>query len=547
MVLGVGMVRNHLSLAIMLGLGIASANAGEVTFSPSVDSRISASSAKSGETEGSKKSNDVLLINEFDMDIDYESNILMSKLNVYAFDKRHGKASEYDDAVVTYLWDNTLSVLNDNWINNAYYESDYEVINPAKSTFNDLIYQSGDSHNIERYGVNTSYSLPSMLSIQGEFNASFTGNNVTFDSEETITRQNQTDVDFNLFQTVSGQGFQWRIAGYSSEKESKVGYQNNNRTGDVLIRAPLISHIKLVGTSNYTYQESVNTALSSVAEDPIEYAHYGTGFAYYDSKRGNLAQVTVSRDDRNDDYFFGTDLRWFFDDDHYVSANVTRKFYGDSGLFNYFFSADRVTLDLYYKEDVELEYMIEQEVINDGLYVCRDGVDSFDESLCWQPESLNYELGQGETIIPKIQVNYPLVDRVVLNKKLGFNWSYDTDYFNSKVQVYKNIMEELDDNYEQESDNVSLLLTQRLNSLSSIDYEFKYRKMTFLPEDRRTYDVLYKATYNHELNSRAKWYVGFQYINKNSDYDIDNFNEVRFSIGYEHHFGKTNNRIRELF
>jgi hypothetical protein len=531
----------------MLGLGIASANAGEITFSPSIDSRFSASSTKSGETENSKKLNDVLVINEFDMDVDYESNILTSKLNVYAFDKRHGKASEDDDAVVTYLWDNTLSVLNDSWINNAYYESDYEVINAAKSTFNDLIYQSGDSHNIERYGVNTSYSLPSMLSIQGEFNAAFTGNNVTFDSEETVTRQNQTDVDFNLSQTVSGQGIQWRIAGYSSKKESKIGYQNENRTGDVLIRVPLTERIKAVGTSNYTYQESVNTSLSSVAEDPIEYAHYGAGFAYYDSKRGNLAQVTVSRDNRNDDYFFGTDLRWAFDDEHYVSANVTRKFYGDSGSFNYVYNSERVSFDLYYKENVELEYMIEQELVDEGLYVCRDGADSFDESLCWQPESLNYELGQGETIIPKIQVNYPLVDRVVLNKKLGFNWSYDTDYFNSKIQVYKNIMEELDDNYEQESDNVSLLLTQRLNSLSSIDYEFKYRKMTFLPEGNRTYDVLYKATYNHELNSRAKWYVGFQYINKNSDYDIDNFNEVRFSIGYEHHFGKTNNRIRDMF
>jgi hypothetical protein len=547
MVLWGVMVRNHLSLAVMLGLGIASANAGEITFSPSVDSKFSASSTKSGEKESSKKLNDVLLINEFDMDIDYESNILTSNLNVYAFDKRHGKASGDDDAVVTYLWDSTISVLNDNWINNAYYESDYEVINSAKSTFNDLIYQSGDSHNIERYGINTSYSMPSMLSIQGQFNASFTGNNVTFDSKETITRQNQTDFDFNLSQTVSNQGVQWRIAGYSSKKESKVGYQNENRTGDFLIRLPLTSGIKAVATSSYIYQESVNTSLSFVTEDPIEYAHYGVGFAFYDSKKGNLAQITLSKDNRNEDYFFGTDLRWVFDDDHYVTANVTRKFYGDSGLFNYFYSADRVSFDLYYKEDIELEYMIEQEVVNEGLYVCRDGVDSFDESLCWQPESLNYELGQGETIFPKIQVNYPLIDRVVLNKKLGFNWSYDTDYFNSKVQVYKNIMEELDDNYEQESDNVSLLLTQRLNSLSSIDYEFKYRKMTFLPEGRRTYDVLYKATYNHELNSRAKWYVGFQYINKNSDYDIDDFNEVRFSIGYEHHFGKTNNRARDMF
>lgn len=544
------MVKNHLSLAIVLGLGITSASAGELTFSPTVESRLSAFSTNAGDSEQSPTVNDTLILNELDVDVDYASNIFTSKINVNIFNKRYGKEESSNDDFLSYSWNNTLSVLNDNWVSDAYYEFDYQILDDAKSTFNDLMYQTGNISDVERYGVSTSYSIPKLpRRIQGSIYASLKGDTAESDVAIEKSKQTQKEVNFNLNQGESSHTLQWQISGYLSEKESELGVDDSNRTGDALLRLPFLPSFMAVGTASYIYQQSQDSSLSDEdeLEEPIEYSSYGGGFAYYDSKKGNLFQVTASLDSRNDDYFFGTELRWIFDDEHYVNGKVSRKFYGDSGEFKYFYSSDRNSFEIYYDEDIELRYMLEQEVINEGIYVCVDGVDFFEESFCRQPEQLNYELKPGETIVPKIDISYPLVDRLVLNKNLGFNWSYKTDFFNSKFQAYKNTMEEIDKNYEQESDNISLLFSHRLNSLSSIDYEFKYRKMTFLPDGNRTYDVLYKANYSHELNTRAKWSVGLQYVGKNSDYKIDNFNEVRLTLSYEHHFGQKNTKIRSMF
>lgn len=543
------MVKSHLSLAIMLGLGITSVSAGELKFSPSIESSLSASSEKSGDPIETKRTNDALLINELNFDVDYTSNILTSKINVNAFDKRYEENKENDDGFVTYSLNNTLSVLDDNWVSDAYYEFDYKILNDSKSSFNDLIYQTGSMSDVESYGVSTSYSLPSLRSssIQASIDASFRGSATSAGPEDIKNKQSQTDLSFTLSQGESSRSLQWRFLGYLGEKDSEIGTSNSNRTSDLLFRIPMLPSLMAVGSANYTYQKSKNASFTGEFDDNVEYANYGGGFAYYNSKKGDLFQVTASLDSRSDDYYIGTEFRWIFQDEHYLKGKVSRKFYGDSGDLTYFYSSGRNVFEVYYEEEVELRYMLDQEVINEGLYVCSDDVDFFDDALCWKPEQLNYELQPGETIIPKILINYPLSDRLVLNKDLGFNWSYKNDFLHSKFQAYKSKMEEIDEDYEQESDNVSLMLSHRLNSLSSIEYEFKYRKMTFLPISNKTYDTLYKVRYNHELNTRSQWSFGIQYVSKKSDYEIDNFNEVRFTLSYEHHFGKNNIRSKSMF
>jgi len=540
------MVKSHLSLAIVLGLGITSVYAGELTFSPTVESRLSASSSELGSAD-QQSTNEYIILNELDFDIDYESNFLTSKINVNAFDKHYEKESENDDTFLTYSWNNTLSLLNELWVSDAYYEYDYELLNNEKSTFNDLMYQTGEISDVERYGIVTSYSLPKRRSaIQGSIDSSFKSDIVSAGIDFEKRKQTQADLNIFLNQGDSSKNFQWRAYGYAGEKESDVGINNSDRNGGLLFRIPTFPKLMTVASANYIYQKSKNPSLYDETGDIIEYASYGGGVAYYDGKKGNLFQITASLDSRDDDYFFGTEFRFNFGDDHYINGKVERKFYGDAGELNYFYSSGRNIFEVYYEEDVELRYMLEQEITNRGLYVCSDGVDSFDDSFCWKPQQLNYELKPGETLIPKIDVNYPLVDRLTLNKSLGFNWSYKNDFFNSKFQVYKNTMEEIDESYEQESDNISLLLSHRLNSLSSVEYEIKYRKMTFLPVGNRTYDSLYKATYSHELNSRAKWSISLQHVGKKSGYEIDNFKELRFTLSYEHHFGKKNKRARNI-
>jgi|TARA_Y100001963_G_C6790681_1_gene455248 hypothetical protein len=539
------MVKHHLALAIMFGLGISGANAGDFTFSPTIDSGISATRVKS-ENDVLKRQ-DIVTLNELDMDVDYDASVFKSKLNLNAFDIRYSDFSEGDGSFFTYDWVNTLSLLNDNWISEAYYESDYEILNTVRGTFNDFMYEAGEVHDIERYGARTSYDLPEVSRVQGNVNASFTGNKVTSNQNKSLNRQRQFKVDFGLGQTSSRDPLQWSLSGYGGRTENRFDKVYEFRGGNALIRIPLTDLFKVVALGDYSHHVNPATDSFGEQEDAIEYATYGLGLAYYDRDRDNLVQLSVSRDKEAEKFFPGADFRWNLGYDHYVKGSFTRRFYGDSGSFKYYYGSERNRIELHYDEELDLRYTLEPTLINEGLFVCQDGIEAFDDSLCWQPDELNYELQPGESLYPKFRMDYPLVERLALSRSLGFNWFYNGDIFTTKFQLFKNLMEEIGSHYEQDSDNVDLFLSHRLNSTNSLDYEFKYRKMVLNPIGTTTHDNLYKVTYKHELNSRAQWSFAVQHVRKDSDDRSVNFDETRVTLSYEHHFGKRNKRVRELF
>lgn len=539
------MVRSHLALAVLLGLGISCANAGELTFSPTIDTGVSATNVKSANDV--LKRQDVVTLNEFDMDVDYEASVFTSKLNLNAFDIRYSDFSEGDGSFLTYNLINSLSLLNDNWVTEAYYESDYEILNTVRGTFNDFMYEAGEVHDIERYGARTSYDLPEVSRVQGDVNASFTGSKVKSNESARLNKQRQFKLDFGLGQMSSRDPLHWSFSGYGGQTENRFDKEYRYRGGNAIVRIPLTDHFKLVGLGDYSYHVNPATDAFGEQEDGIEYATYGGGLAYYDRERDNLIQLTTSRDRKTDEFLPGADFRWNLGYNHYIKGNFTQRFYGDSGSFKYYYGGERNRIELHYDEDLDLRYTLEPTLINKGLFVCKEGTESFDESSCWLPDDLNYELQPGEVIYPQYRMDYPLVERLALNRSLGFNWYYNGSLFTTKFQLFKNVMEEIGHDYEQDSDNVDFSVAHRLNSTNSIDYEFKYRKMVITPIDTTTYDSLYKITYKHELNSRAQWSLGLQHVRKDSNDQEVNFDETRVTLSYEHHFGKRNKRTREMF
>ena len=158
-----------------------------------------------------------------------------------------------------------------------------------------------------------------------------------------------------------------------------------------------------------------------------EFNSYGVGLTFrksenrYISLTANTTDSDISEDDNNT--FVGLDMKWAFSSRTSVSANYGRRFYGESGSFNFSYNTKKVRSSISYSEDVTSTSRLLANPENLGVFVCPVGSTSI--ATCFQPNSLDYTPDAGEQLVQFNSQNLELDDNIILRKSTNAQIGYD--------------------------------------------------------------------------------------------------------------------------
>jgi uncharacterized protein (PEP-CTERM system associated) len=145
----------------------------------------------------------------------------------------------------------------------------------------------------------------------------------------------------------------------------------------------------------------------------------------------NKADNTAIETDDDNKGYIGANVNWQFTPRTQVSADYTRRFFGESGNFSFQHRLKKFRTQITYSEEVTSFSRLIAEPENLGVFICADGIS--DLAACFQPSSLNYQLQPNEQFVQFNAQNPVINDQLILRK--GLSWQLGTDLRRTKVSL----------------------------------------------------------------------------------------------------------------
>lgn len=514
--------------------------AGELTISPTLESTMYYAKVQSDNEELVR--DDAVSLNNVNLLSEYLTEQFYSRLNVDIFDIKYSDFTEGDTSFVEYDWWNKLNLLNENLTLTGSVSKSKDALNTVRSSFSDYLYNDAATYDIESQMVMAEYAFPEHWALDGRAELFYRKNSTEDNYDDELNNVYSKYASLEIGQTTYTSLFYWNIVSNVGESNSTDDSKYQYVDVDALVRAPLYSDFYLVALGNMSNHKNPETSSDS---EEIEYSMYGVGLSWYSPKRSTLIQFTAEKDTDADDITPGAEVKVETPGGTTFSGTFTRRFYGDSGSVSLAQKTERSNVTLSYEEDIDLSYSIATEVVNEGYYVCT-GVTEYDEAACFLPVGSNYELVEGDILYPKYHIEYPLVERLTLNRITSLKWDYTRGNWSSTLLFARTNQKEIGSDYTQVTNEGSISITQRLSDTSNFKYEAKYQDTETKPYGYAYQDTLYKLSFENELNSKASWSVGVQVLNKNASENESDFTDYRVFLSYKHHFGSRNKYRREM-
>ena len=141
----------------------------------------------------------------------------------------------------------------------------------------------------------------------------------------------------------------------------------------------------------------------------------------YISVTANTSDSDIEEDDN--ETYIGLDLKWAFSSRTSVAASYGRRFFGESGSFDFNYNTKKVRSSISYSEDVTSTSRLLANPENLGVFVCPVGSTSI--ATCFQPNSLDYRPDAGEQLVQFTSQNLELDDNIILRKSTNAQIGYD--------------------------------------------------------------------------------------------------------------------------
>lgn len=266
------------------------------------------------------------------------------------------------------------------------------------------------------------------LEIASSFsNQSIKANEQNIDSDFFNDLSNDT---YNLtFSLISGEG----LKNVRSNLQASINYSKRERNPDFL--GQLISWnndiklIKQIGLAlNATYENNEVKSSEEEIEGLREFYSAGIGLIWQSSpdrsieiainrsKSESSIDNVVDEQEKDENTFISFDIDWRFSNRTIMEANISRRFFGDSGTFSFSHSLRKWRSRISYKEDVTTNLQLLSNV-DSGLFVCDNG--STDIADCSLTDSIDTQLEPGQVFVPFLTQTFALNDSVVLNRRLS--------------------------------------------------------------------------------------------------------------------------------
>ncbi|WP_100643188.1 oligogalacturonate-specific porin KdgM family protein [Alteromonas facilis] len=200
---------------------------------------------------------------------------------------------------------------------------------------------------------------------------------------------------------------------------------------------------------------------------------YGAGLSYSPSNNRYIA-LTVNQGNRDDEdeTYLGANIRWAFSGRTRLTANIGRRYYGDSGSFSFDYNTKTLRASVRYSEQATnfSRLIANSEAL--GSFVCPPN--SIDISTCYQPSSLNPTLEPGEQLVEFSDNVIEVSDEPILIKSTNAVIGYSKTRFSGALEFrYSNPFYE-DSGREQVTYTTNLNLGYQLGSKTQLQAQFTY-------------------------------------------------------------------------
>jgi uncharacterized protein (PEP-CTERM system associated) len=242
-----------------------------------------------------------------------------------------------------------------------------------------------------------------------------------------ITTRTYTGNDFKRFSAQVTSDF-------SVSDRSVNGDYTNRRLGGSM-SYPFISNLGFLVTANHEANQikSQNDVFSNVRQ----FNSAGAGLIWrqtqnkFISLTWNNADSDAVEADEDNEGFIGANVNWQFTPRTQVSADYTRRFFGESGNFSFQHRLKKFRTQITYSEEVTTFSRLIAEPENLGVFICTDGIS--DLAACFQPSSLNYQPQPNEQFVQFSNQNPVISDDIILRK--GLSWQLGTELRRTKVSL----------------------------------------------------------------------------------------------------------------
>ncbi len=285
-----------------------------------------------------------------------------------------------------------------------------------------------------RFGAN--FTLP-----RGDYFGHST--QINYSITESERRENSfNQLDSNVFtintSTYTGNDFERFAAKVNSEfsvsdRSVQGDYTNRRVNADMSYR--VISNIGVTATASHEANQVQSQ--DDVFSNLREFNSVGAGLMWrqtqnkFISVTWNKADNDAIDENENNKGYIGADIKWQFTPRTQVSADYSRRFFGESGNFSFQHRIKKFRTQITYSEEVPSFSRLIAEPENLGVFICADGVT--DLSACFQPSSLNYEPQANEEFVQFSLQNPVINDELILRK--GLSWQLGTELRRTKVSL----------------------------------------------------------------------------------------------------------------
>jgi hypothetical protein len=405
--------------------------------------------------------------------------------------------------------------------------------NRSRNALADIV--SADTVRVETYNGGLEYNIDN-----SDFILNSTLGYRQTNSEDNIGNRQGVVANINSTNGTSARHAFWSL------EHNYQKLDNNNRNGKQSQSEAIIGLITDYKINPFVrYYNEDNSGDLNNSNRSIESNSYGVGVRWLISPRLRLdtsynkpigKKLDIDGDEQK--AYIDAAVLWQPSTRTKLSANFSKRFYGNSYGVDLTHTNRRLTNTISYVEDIQTLTRNNFTASIVGFYLCPNNNSLLIEECILSegdtiiPENPNEPDGQGFVILA-IQ-DFTLVEDNVfsLNKTLSWNSSLTLPRTTISVNANQQNRENIDNNIEDQLSGASLNVSRKLSGRSSVSANLSYTETSLQLDtefERTDRYRRYQLSYERSLNSTLSFNLALSQLNRSSDNVLLNYDEGRIS------------------
>lgn len=258
---------------------------------------------------------------------------------------------------------------------------------------------------------------------------------------------------------------------------------------------------------------------STFNQNNQKYDSYGAGFIWSpkDSREIELTYNRINNNLEQDESYIGSRIAWRFSSRTNINAQYERRFFGETGSFQFNYNTRSTRSSITYNETVSTFSTLSGVNADVQTFVCPLG--ETDIAFCFQPDTLNYELEAGEEFTPLVSLSPEITEEVRITKSLRGTIGFQRRRLRSSLTFSRTDTDFLESERNRKTNLIGLTNSLNIGARTVLSLNGNYQDIDQLRDAQlqsiKTVTGSFSATYN--VNPSLSTTLRYSYTKRDSE------------------------------